>query len=152
MAAQIEIVIPEIGKLEELWKKAPQKVDDEISKALHKSALTVQRAAQEDTPVDTGRLRSSIQYRVMGKQARVYVQAKYGVFVHEGTRPHFPPIKAIEPWARKRGLNAFAVARAIARKGTKGHPFMRNAAEASKGDVSEFFREGIQNVIISLTR
>jgi hypothetical protein len=77
---------------------------------------------------------------------------KYGIFRHQGTKPHFPPIEAIKKWVIIKGLVrdkgrpvsvrgakksvsldaeaksiAFLIARKIARKGTQGLPFLRIA-------------------------
>lgn len=81
--------------------------------------------------VDTGRLRSSVQIETEadGLTAFVGTDLAYGGFIELGTKPHFPPISAIEGWARRHGLNPYLVARAIARKGTKARPWLEPAYE-----------------------
>lgn len=76
----------------------------------------------------------------------------YGIYRHEGTKPHFPPIEAIKKWVIIKGLVrdkgrpvsvrgakksvnldaeaksiAYLIARKISRKGTQGLPFLRIA-------------------------
>ena len=61
----------------------------------------------------------------------------YAVYVHEGTRPHWPPVRAMEKWVNQqirrgkmrlppggtaKGL-AYQVGRKISREGTKGSKF-----------------------------
>lgn len=78
----------------------------------------------------------------------------YGIFRHEDTRPHFPPIAPLMKWVIQKGLLkdskgkpttmkraarqgdegraraiAFLIARKIARKGTKGLPFLKMALQ-----------------------
>jgi hypothetical protein len=84
----------------------------------------------------TGDLRKSITTevkRTLGAlQARTGTDIKYAVFVHEGTRPHWPPELPIRQWAvRKLGVTGpevrkvtYAVRAKIARSGTKARPFM----------------------------
>ncbi len=54
------------------------------------------------------------------------VADKYAIFVEENTRPHWPPIAAITPWARRHGIEPFLVARAISIRGTKGIHMFRD--------------------------
>lgn len=55
---------------------------------LYKVALQIERVAKQLTPVDTGRLRSSIGTAMLLNQKGVVVSTNvdYAVFVHEGTR------------------------------------------------------------------
>jgi len=60
----------------------------------------------------------------------VEANADYASFVEFGTAPHFPPVDALKDWAAKflgDEKLAFVVARAIARRGTKGYFFMSQA-------------------------
>jgi len=54
------------------------------------------------------------------------------IFVELGTEPHFPPVEALKPWAR-RNLGdealAYPVAKSIAVHGTKPQPFLRPTAD-----------------------
>lgn len=66
----------------------------------------------------------------------------YALFAHEGTRPHWPPVRAMEDWVKQKirrgkmslgpkdtikGL-AYMVGRKISRRGTKGSKFLAIAA------------------------
>lgn len=102
-------------------------------------ALKSQRivnAAKRRCPVDRGRLRSSIRYTLIvddkGLYSLIGTDVEYAIFVHEGTRPHFPPPGKLQPWAGRHGFpggleGGFMVARGIAAYGTKGHPFLTDA-------------------------
>jgi len=58
----------------------------------------------------------------------------YGVFVHEGTKPHWPPVAPIERWVKKKlGITdsvelrsvTYLVRRKISKVGTEAKPFLR---------------------------
>ena len=89
-------------------------------------------------------LRNSITSEVektLGKmELRVGPNVDYAIFVHEGTRPHWPPKNVIRKWVvRKLGLKGadadratFFIRRKIARVGTPPRPFMLEALNAHK--------------------
>ena len=43
----------------------------------------------------------------------------YGEAIHYGTRPHMPPVGAIQGWANRKGINAWALAKSINTYGTQ---------------------------------
>lgn len=86
--------------------------------------------AKQACPVDEGRLRSSIEARLVptarGLTVQVGSDVEYALFVETGTRPHFPPVVALAGWGRRHGVSAFLVARAISRRGTKAAAYLRD--------------------------
>ena len=108
----------------------PALVAGPLKTLLGSAAAVVERKAAELAPVDTGRLRSSITQEIAPLRARVYTNVFYAPFVEYGTRPHFPPPGALATWGRRHGgIPAFALARAIAKRGTKAQPYMRPGAQ-----------------------
>jgi HK97 gp10 family phage protein len=103
------------------------------------------RAARKNTPVDTGALRNSLKATISAHSDRITgvigSNLKYAMAVEKGTRPHWPPLQAIEPWARRHGLVAFLVTRAISRRGTKGHHMLENALEDNRRRIIRFFED-----------
>lgn len=81
----------------------------------------------------SGDLKGSIDFRIDGgavsEWARIGSNLDYATYVHEGTRPHWPPIDAIAPWALSKGIPPFLVARQISRVGTMPNPFLRRGFE-----------------------
>jgi len=83
----------------------------------------------------TGYLRNSITSEVRREAYRILgitgTNMKYAIFVHEGTRPHWPPVDPIRKWVvQKLGIRGkevsnvtFLVRRKISKVGTKGRPF-----------------------------
>lgn len=64
--------------------------DGSVAADLRRRCLNVQAAAQRGCPVDTGRLRSSIQQEVTQRDGNLVgvigTDVEYAIFVHEGTR------------------------------------------------------------------
>jgi hypothetical protein len=95
-----------------------------------------------ETPRDTGILQrseaTSVDPAAMPMWGKLGTNVPYGIYVHEGTRPHFPPYGEGTPlaaWGKRHGIPAFLVARAIARRGTKGRPFFKQGFEKSLGEI-----------------
>ena len=110
--------------------------------------------ARAEAPKDTGRLRDGLGFRVRmssgGAQLNLTSRAKHTGAVIYGTRPHMPPVSAIAGWAKRRGMDPWAVAMgikkagtswgAVRKYGTRRNPFMNRALEKGKGRVK---REGV---------
>lgn len=81
----------------------------------------------------------------------------YAAAVEKGSRPHFPPIEALtgkkeslDLWAQQKGLNPFAVAKGIAKRGTKARNMFKDGLAASKLNVYAIFVKKAQAYIASL--
>lgn len=76
----------------------------------------------------------------------------YAIYVHEPTKPHWAPLNALRVWVhRKFGLTgeevekkARAVQFAIAKRGTKAHPFLK--------DVFKIYRPKIERMVADRVR
>lgn len=103
---------------------------------LNRWAIATEREAKANSPVWRGHLRRSLTHDVdagaLPTSARVGTNVEYAQWVHDGTRPHWPPIAAITPWAISKGLSPYLVARSIARKGTKSNPYLQNAFDTTE--------------------
>lgn len=111
----------------------------EYSKNVHDEMINCGRAldvgVKAGAPVGaTGNLRRSINFKSFGTGADTYLifgaGATYAPFVEEGTSPHYPPISALMRWAKQRGINPYALQKAIGKHGTKKHPFFWKPVEA----------------------
>jgi len=79
---------------------------------------------------DLGHLPGSIivETKADGLQTEIGPTAPYGAYQEFGTRPHFPPMEALEDWARRHGFDsAWPVCRKIAEKGLKARPYLSPA-------------------------
>lgn len=107
-----------------------------VAKDLLRRGYRVESRAKQLCPVDQGQLRASISTQLEVERGSLQVvvgsSLKYAIFVHEGTRPHWPPKGALAGWARRHGMaSEFPVRRAIARRGTRPRPFLRDALSAA---------------------
>ena len=119
--------------------------------AMRTATLIVQRDAKINAPVDTGRLRASItpEVRLDGDTVQGVVGSNvvYAPFLEMGTRPHFPPLAALQVWASRHGTSAFLVARAIARRGTKAHKFLTRAFEDNRQRIIDTLERGVNGIV-----
>ena len=139
------------GKRLERAFKDPRLVQGPIREFLEKSGRTVEGKAKENVVVDTGRLRSSITTEVRTDRAIVGSNVKYAPHVEFGTRPHFPPLSAMQPWARRHGFpagvrGAFMVARKIAQRGTEAKPYLLPALNKSAGAINRFLEQAANEI------
>jgi len=123
---QVSIKIKNINEIRQAFSQAPRLMNQELKDALNRSAITVQGRSMQNTPVLTGRLRSSHVFAVsgsgMGMQAVVYPTANYGIFVHEGTRFQRP------------------------------QPFLKDGLESSADEIQGYFQKATQNVLDKISR
>jgi len=81
---------------------------------------------------------------------RVYNTVKYAPYVEFGTRPHWPPVEALEEWcARHFGgkENAFILARVISKKGTKPKHFFRNAFYDNQDKIKQIIETEVNRAL-----
>ena len=115
-----------------------------IRKELHRAAVSLgkdmardmRKSIKKRDAIASGTLKKSVFSEVTANQdgpiLTVGASAKHAQFVEYGTRPHWPPIRAIEKWLMIKGLasgpelrsRAFLTARAIARRGTRPKTFL----------------------------
>jgi hypothetical protein len=133
-------------------REAPARTDEVLQAAMTEATLLLQREWQENLPRVSGLTANSITSDVastpMGVLGIVGSSQPSALFVELGTRPHMPPVAAIEPWVRAvLGITdpkevksaAFLVARKIAREGTPAQYPMRRAAQATEGQIIAIF-------------
>jgi hypothetical protein len=120
-------------------KLAPAQLAGPQRRFLDRASFALQNEARDRAPVDTSRLRNSIGREIDSgippRYARVGTNTFYAPFVHEGTRPHWPPIAPLRRWAKRHGVNPYALQRAIAQRGTRPRPFLRDAVHAAEPEI-----------------
>lgn len=145
----------EVRGLIETQRKMEQVVRDlhgaPMLDAMRSAVLLVDRDAKKGAPVDTGRLRASItpEVRTQGNDVLGVVgsNVEYAPFVELGTKPHWPPISALEVWARRHGTSAFVVARAVARHGTKPKKYLQNAFIKNAVAIQRKIGDGVAGIV-----
>lgn len=135
-------------------KRAPSLVRRELDRSIARGAFEISNAARLLSPEADGLLRKSIS-RVRFGQADYGVVAKaaYAAAVEGGRKPGpMPPVQSIDDWMKRKRVgssdpverrrSAFAIARAIGRRGTKAQPFMQPALEQNRTRLDQLMREG----------
>ena len=126
------------------WKKAlkdPNLMGKPVRKALLQTGHYAIGQTKERTPSDRGRARNSfgnpvVDRKAMPRWVKIGSNLPYIRDLEFGTRPHWPPLSALQPWARRHGfpagnVGAFLVARVISQKGTKAHHMLRDGIKAT---------------------
>lgn len=124
---------------------------------LNRAAFVVEAEMKQAAPVDTGRLRTSITTNVEQLRATIGPTVHYAPYVEFGTRPHWPPPGALQPWASRHGFPAGAKGDAIvrwiiSRRGTKAHPFLRPAAQKAKLQIEALGQMLLQEIALRFSR
>lgn len=131
------IEIKNLEQIQQLWDKFPVEVSNNFNKAIGEVLLIAQRYAIMGSPVDTGKLRGGFEINVELMSGTLANKTDYAYWVAVGRQAGtFPPISAIKKWAERKGLNPYAVAKSIAKKGTPANPFWQNALDLT-GRVSD---------------
>jgi HK97 gp10 family phage protein len=145
----------EIKGLKEAQAKMEQTAKDlrgsAMQDAMWDATLVVEAQARRLAPVDTGRLRASIVPQVVQRdnvvKGIVGSNVKYAPYMELGARPHWPPLAALEVWARRHHTSAFLVARAIARRGTKARRFLQRAVMENRNKIGEILSRTIGRIV-----
>jgi hypothetical protein len=131
-----------------------------LAEGLNQASGIIWEKVQLSAPRATGTLQKSIRRELFPTYARIYPTEKYGLFVHEGTRPHWIPKAELLPggtmyrWFQKKGItdkgHQYAILRSIARKGTKANPWAANAAKDNEGKAIAAFESVLNQIVQDL--
>jgi len=134
--------------------QAPTTVAAATLKAMQTSLLLIEADAKRNVAHDTRGLMNSITSQIRQDGQRLVGQAgpsvAYGVYVETGTRPHWPPLGALVPWARRHGVNPRLVQVAIARRGTRAQPYLMPAYQKNADKIVALFAGAGQAVAVTI--
>lgn len=121
---------------------------DNPGPAMQEATAVLTSAARRNAPVDQGVLRASILPSVTsgGWVGVVGSNLAYAPAQELGTGPFWPPIQALEAWARRHGTVAFLVARAISRRGIRARRFLQRALDDNVQRVIRIFIDYVAKV------
>ena len=100
-----------------------------MEEAIKKLAEYVLKDLREIVPSDTGNLKNTMTYKIEGSEIQ-FIMEDYVNYINDGTKPHRPPISAIEGWAKRKGINPWALANHIATYGTKAQNFLNKFTDS----------------------
>lgn len=146
----MKIKIDVIGdkELDRALKNLSTEKSKKVKEEVYASGIDIQRGAKQRLKTlkawDTGNLANTIivERSSDGMIVEVGPTAAYGVYVEEGTRPHFPPLDALEAWAKRHGFDsAWPICKAISERGLPARPFLFPAWLAVKDKFFKKLRE-----------
>lgn len=152
--SQVSIQIIGLDKLIALGEKYPATSEKYINNAINRSLVRVLGEEKQQAPVSTGNLRDNWSINLGRFTGSLVSNAPYASAVENGSRPHMPPAtnNAFVMWCNKKGLNPWAVARNIAKNGTKPNPFLQRAVDLQKDNINGEFKNALDSVLSELTK
>lgn len=145
MSVQLEI--KGLNKLVSMADKYPAVAEKYINKAISRSLARILGAEKKEAPFGvSGQLRDRWDLKVGRFQGSLRSGVSYSMAVHDGTRPHFVSVESIRAWANKKGLNPYAVAKSIGKKGTRANPFFQRALNNVSRDVDKEFEDALTDI------
>ncbi len=157
----MEFSISLSGNVMKKLDNASPKVRSIFSDAIRDGSTAVMEETIREAPASTGILRKGIRRELDPTKfrAEIFPSTRYGEDLHgpfEGGGSHSAPkgIPAREAqeggslyrWAKKKGINPWAVRASIAKKGTRYNKYMKRAAQNTSGQVQRIFGDAIDRV------
>lgn len=140
-ATHLELELPGLGRVLDIFEQAGKFGETQLKRALNRGAIILQRAERQEAPRDTSNMANLISIIDVGSmEVMISPRANYAEPIHNGRLPgNPPPASALESWARRKGLNPYAVSKSIGQKGTKPNPFVARALESSQDAINQEF-------------
>jgi hypothetical protein len=148
------------GKLISKLKDARSNARRLVERGVLDASTFLMEATIRETPASVGNLRKSIRREITGEglRAAIFTDLEYGMKLHgdgiaQRTRPFTIPEIEAQPggtlyrWAKKKGMNPWAVRASIRRKGIKHNPFMKRAAEQSEEGIVKILGRAAEDVV-----
>jgi hypothetical protein len=136
MSDSFKVEIQGLKELLELEDKIVASKRKKVANAIYRRALDIRTGYMDKLrdmkAINTGLARSSCIAEMTEDKlaAEIGPTAPYAKYIETGTQPHWPPLEALEDWARKHGIPAFIVARKIAERGIFARPALAPAHDA----------------------
>lgn len=158
MATTLDIRLDGGETLLRALQQAPDIVNQELVGFAHAAVPYLESEVKDRTPAAHGVLRASIAGSVgsvaSGVLGVVGTAQPYAVPVELGSKPHFPPVQALEDWVQiklgARGAEvrriAWLVARKIAARGTEGAFMFRDAFAAAQPELTRQFDAAVGRI------
>lgn len=160
----MEVKITFTGNFWDKIKKGEAQSKIEIERGLREAATHLYEKSIENAPASTGQLRQGMKQDIntMALTAEIYPSSQYAIFVHgpggEGrTTPHAIPVREAAPggslyrWAKKKGMNPWAVRASIKKRGTKYQPWLEKTAKEEENKVVQFVDNALERIAKFLT-
>ena len=119
---QYKVEIKGLDKFRKALSQYPSIAKEYFARAIETMTWQLNRQAKRRSPVDTGRMRSSIYPTIRPDEGIVQPNVEYAIYVHEGTRYQ------------------------------KAQPFLLEALEDVQPDVESEFEQALENTLDEIAR
>jgi len=156
MSNIIRIDIPNIEEIKKYFKKIPAQLTREVGIAVNKTVFEIEKEAKHEAPVNKGlgggfkgyggNLRQSIRGSMTGwASGKIEVGVDYGIYVHEGTRPHIIASHGNYPLRNK--ITGQIFGRKVNHPGTRANPFLQRAIDNKSKWIDDTFSKALDNAL-----
>lgn len=154
------IQIQGLPELQRAFKEYPKIAAPRVANAINKALAILQKSATDDVlqfktsrGLRTGYLQASWGMPGIGLElatpvklaGRIWSNARYALFVHEGTRPHVITVVRRRVLANKKTGQIFG--RVVHHPGSKPNRFLPRIIERGQGEITQSFGQALQNVM-----
>lgn len=146
----IGIEVKNLGRLQKIADRYPAIAQRHIGKAIARSLARVLGEEKRQAPFGvTGNLRDNWSITTPPFEGTLKSNAPYASAVNFGQAPNpFPTAEQLRVWATKKGLNPYAVAKAIRKRGHLiANPFFNRAIDDAEKGVQQDFDEAMKNIL-----
>ncbi|MBI2030125.1 hypothetical protein HYT05_00720 [Candidatus Kaiserbacteria bacterium] len=154
------IQIQGLADLQRAFKEYPKIAAPRVANAINKALAILQKSATDDVlqfksprGLRTGYLQASWGMPGIGLElatpiklaGRIWSNARYALFVHEGTSPHVITVVRKRVLANKKTGQIFG--RRVMHPGSKPNRFLPRIIERGEGEITQSFRQALQNIM-----
>lgn len=151
MSNVVDLKLVNFERLQEVADKYPQVAEKYVGQAIQRALLRVMGAAKKEAPMGvTGFLAGKWNIKMERFTGSLVSGSEHAVYVHNGTKPHWAPIDPLAKWAKRKGLNPYAVRNSIAMKGTRANPFLRRAVDQEVENIDKELDKGIKDILANI--
>lgn len=153
---QVIVQINGLSELQAKMNKYPAISEAHVNKAISRSLVRILGQEKQQAPQGvTGNLYKNWSIDIGRFQGSLKSNAPYSMAVHNGTRPHYVPVvegNDFYRWCQSKGLNPWAVAKTIAKKGTKGNPFLQRSVDMERENINREFKTALDGITKELSQ
>lgn len=148
MSNPVTVELKNFNRLQEVASRYPQVAEKHVGYAITRALTRVMGSVKQEAPQGVSTfLKNRWTIRAGRFEGTLFSGTEYASAVHNGTRPHFVPIEDLKKWAIKKGINAYAVQKSIAKKGTRPNKFLDRAVKANESKMDKDLQDAITNII-----
>ena len=163
MATEVKIKIE--GAIIRKLANADSQARKFVVQGLRDASTQLYEDSLRESPAATGTLRKSMTRDVSESalQATIYPTVGYGIFLHgpmnssrKRSQPFTIPAREAQPggslyrWAKKRGVNPWAIRASIKKRGIAFNPWLERTAREDENKVREIFLGTLQKITAAL--